>query len=250
MSELLERSRRAMPGGVSSPVRAFASVPGDPPLIARAKGAEVFDTEGKRYVDLVGSWGPLILGHAHPAVVALAALAVAWKYWDYVVNPWTRDGQVRAEVIQVTPRVSGPIVELPVEDNQFVNAGDLLFQIDPRTFEANLAQARAQYDSTRDNYVALEKKVEAALAPELEAVLVDFERSGVAAERVHDDMAERFPEMSAAGLETMRRMAGVERQWMTGALDSFGGVAGLPAWLESIGVSADEQSAIRGRFLE
>jgi multidrug resistance efflux pump len=91
-------------------------------------------------------------------------VAVLLKYWNYVVNPWTRDGQVRAEVIQITPRVSGPIVELPIEDNQFVKAGDLLFQIDPRTFEASLAQARAQYDTARDNYVAMDKQVEAAAA--------------------------------------------------------------------------------------
>jgi multidrug resistance efflux pump len=97
-------------------------------------------------------------------VVLIAAAVVMFKYWDYVVNPWTRDGQVRAEVIQITPRVSGPIVELPVEDNQFVKAGDLLFRIDPRTFEASLAKARAQYDNARDNYVALEKQVDAATA--------------------------------------------------------------------------------------
>lgn len=98
------------------------------------------------------------------AIVLIAVVAVLLKYWAYVVNPWTRDGQVRAEVIQVTPRISGPIVELPVEDNRFVEAGALLFRIDPRTFEASLAQARAQYDSARDNYVALDKQVEADAA--------------------------------------------------------------------------------------
>ena len=56
-------------------------------------------------------------------LVLVAVLAVLLKYWDYVVNPWTRDGQVRAEVIQVTPRVSGPIVNLPIRDNQFVRVG-------------------------------------------------------------------------------------------------------------------------------
>lgn len=75
VSDLLERSRRAMPGGVSSPVRAFGAVPGDPPLVASANGAEIVDADGKRYVDLVGSWGPLILGHAHPAVVEAVAQA-------------------------------------------------------------------------------------------------------------------------------------------------------------------------------
>jgi multidrug resistance efflux pump len=98
------------------------------------------------------------------AVVLIAVIAVLLKYWDYVVNPWTRDGQVRADVVQITPRVSGPIVRLAVEDNQLVKTNDLLFEIDPRTFEANLAQARAQLDNARDNNLALEKQVEAELA--------------------------------------------------------------------------------------
>jgi multidrug resistance efflux pump len=97
-------------------------------------------------------------------IVAVAVSAVALKYRDYIVNPWTRDGQVRAEVVQITPRVSGPIVKLAVVDNQFVNAGDLLFEIDPRTFEVSLAQAKAQYDKTKDDYAANEKRVEAAEA--------------------------------------------------------------------------------------
>lgn len=69
MSTLLERARACMPGGVSSPVRAFGSVEGEPPFVARGAGPFVYDTQGNEYVDLVGSWGPLILGHAHPAVV-------------------------------------------------------------------------------------------------------------------------------------------------------------------------------------
>jgi len=98
------------------------------------------------------------------AVVLIAAALLLYKYWDYVVNPWTRNGQVRAQVIQITPRVSGPLVKLPVTDNQFVKAGDLLFEIDPRTFEADLEQTRAELDNTRDEIEALEKQVEAAQA--------------------------------------------------------------------------------------
>ncbi len=98
------------------------------------------------------------------AVVLLALAVVGYKYWDYVVNPWTRNGQVRAQVIQITPRVSGPIDKLPIDDNQFVKTDDLLFEIDPRTFEADLALARAKLDKTRDDLVALAKSVEAAEA--------------------------------------------------------------------------------------
>jgi multidrug resistance efflux pump len=77
------------------------------------------------------------------AVILVAAGIVVAKYWYYLTNPWTRDGQVRAQVIQMTPRVSGPIVDLPIQDNQFVKAGDLLFKIDPRTFQAAVNQAES-----------------------------------------------------------------------------------------------------------
>ena len=66
-----------IPGGVNSPVRAYAAVGGSPPFIARGKGAHVWDADGRRYVDYVGSWGPLILGHAHPAVLRAVARAAA-----------------------------------------------------------------------------------------------------------------------------------------------------------------------------
>ena len=97
-------------------------------------------------------------------IVLVAALFVLIRYWDYVVNPWTRDGQVGAYVIQVTPRVSGPIVDLPVKNDQLVKAGDVLFQIDPRTYEAALARAKAQLDQTGQGVSAMEKQVEAARA--------------------------------------------------------------------------------------
>lgn len=66
---LFERARALIPGGVNSPVRAFRAVGGEPVFIARAKGARLYDVSGGEYVDFVGSWGPAILGHAHPDVV-------------------------------------------------------------------------------------------------------------------------------------------------------------------------------------
>jgi multidrug resistance efflux pump len=108
---------------------------------------------------------PALLRYVLTGVVVLVAvLLVAWKYWDYVSNPWTRDGQVRANVIQVAPRVSAPIVALPIKDNQFVKAGDLLFEIDPRTYQAALDQAKANLDQTRDRIKDLEAQVKSAEA--------------------------------------------------------------------------------------
>jgi glutamate-1-semialdehyde 2,1-aminomutase len=66
---LFERAARVIPGGVNSPVRAFRAVGGTPVFVSRAEGAFLFGADGRRYVDYVGSWGPMILGHAHPAVV-------------------------------------------------------------------------------------------------------------------------------------------------------------------------------------
>jgi len=68
--ELFERSRRLIPGGVNSPVRAFRAVGGTPVFFKRGQGAWLWDEDDRRYVDYVGSWGPMILGHAHPQVVA------------------------------------------------------------------------------------------------------------------------------------------------------------------------------------
>lgn len=72
-----DRARKVIPGGVNSPARAFGAVGGSPIFIARAEGPYLFDLDGNRYLDFVGSWGPMILGHAHPAVVEAAVRAVA-----------------------------------------------------------------------------------------------------------------------------------------------------------------------------
>jgi glutamate-1-semialdehyde 2,1-aminomutase len=75
--KLFDRAQRAIPAGVNSPVRAFRSVGGTPLFIERGKGARVWDADGRSYIDYVGSWGPLIVGHAHPAVVKAVKQAAA-----------------------------------------------------------------------------------------------------------------------------------------------------------------------------
>ena len=74
--QLFARAQRVIPGGVNSPVRAFRAVGGVPRFIQRAQGAHFWDAEGQRYIDYIGSWGPMILGHGHPAVVAAVQEAV------------------------------------------------------------------------------------------------------------------------------------------------------------------------------
>ncbi|MFK7997596.1 MAG: glutamate-1-semialdehyde 2,1-aminomutase [Granulosicoccus sp.] len=74
-AQLFERARQVIPGGVNSPVRAFGSVGGTPRFIAEASGAYVFDTQQNKYIDYIGSWGPMLLGHAHPEVIAAVQAA-------------------------------------------------------------------------------------------------------------------------------------------------------------------------------
>jgi glutamate-1-semialdehyde 2,1-aminomutase len=75
--ELFDRARAVIPGGVNSPVRAFGAVGGTPRFIDHAEGATLVDADGREYIDLIGSWGPMILGHAHPEVVAAVQAAAA-----------------------------------------------------------------------------------------------------------------------------------------------------------------------------
>ena len=154
------------------------------------------------------------------AVVLIAAALLLYKYWDYVVNPWTRDGQVRAQVIQITPRVSGPLVKLPIKDNQFVKAGDLMFEIDRRTFEAAAEQAQAELDNTRDEIEALARQVEAAQA-DVEAAEATIKQAEAAikgyAGRVEEALKEykRQQTLDKQGATSKRAVEEAKANWVS-----------------------------------
>jgi len=81
--------------------------------------------------------------------ILVTALYFAYnKYQDYIENPWTRDGQVRTQVIQVAPRVTGMVTKIHVKDNQLVKTGDLLFEIDPSQYELKVKQSEARLQRT------------------------------------------------------------------------------------------------------
>ncbi|GLU49191.1 glutamate-1-semialdehyde 2,1-aminomutase [Nocardiopsis ansamitocini] len=109
--ELFKRAGAVIPGGVNSPVRAFGAVGGTPPFMASGKGAYLTDVDGKEYVDLICSWGPLILGHAHPEVVAALAEA-AGKGTSYGA-PTPGEVELAEEIVARTP----------VEKVRLVNSG-------------------------------------------------------------------------------------------------------------------------------
>ncbi len=97
------RAKRSIPGGVNSPVRAYASVGGIPRFIASAKGARVRDIDGNEYIDYVGSWGPMILGHSHPKV--LAAVRSAMKDGTSFGAPTPRETDLAEAIRSVLPSV-------------------------------------------------------------------------------------------------------------------------------------------------
>jgi multidrug resistance efflux pump len=103
---------------------------------------------------------PIVKVIATGAIVLAALGMIAYKYLDYMKYPWTRDGLVRAQVGQIAPRVSGPLVRVPIQNNQLVKKGDLLFEIDPSTFQAEVNLARAQFENMRDIVKSLVEQVD------------------------------------------------------------------------------------------
>jgi glutamate-1-semialdehyde 2,1-aminomutase len=110
--ELFERAQRVIPGGVNSPVRAFRAVGGTPRFMVRGHGPYLVDADGREYVDLVASWGPMILGHAHPAVVAATQAAAA---------DGLSFGTPTAGEVELAEELISRVV--PVEQVRLVNSG-------------------------------------------------------------------------------------------------------------------------------
>lgn len=101
--QLFERAKALIPGGVNSPVRAFKAVGGTPRFVQRAQGAYFWDANGKQYTDYIGSWGPMILGHGHPAVVEAVQKAVL-EGFSYGA-PTEREVELAEEIVRLVPSI-------------------------------------------------------------------------------------------------------------------------------------------------
>ncbi len=109
---LFEEAARLLPGGVNSPVRAFRAVGGDPPVIERASGSRLFDVDGSAYIDYLGAWGPMIVGHAHPGIVKAIQEAAEAGLSYGAPTPW--ETELARMVVEAVPSV---------EMVRFVNSG-------------------------------------------------------------------------------------------------------------------------------
>ena len=101
--ELFRRAQELIPGGVNSPVRAFRSVGGKPVFVARGEGSHIFDADGNEYIDYVGSWGPLLLGHRHPAI--LAALEQALSIGTSFGAPTAQEIELAEAICDAVPSI-------------------------------------------------------------------------------------------------------------------------------------------------
>jgi len=101
--DLFRRAQELIPGGVNSPVRAYRSVGGSPPFIARGEGSHLYDVDGNEYIDYVGSWGPLLLGHRHPAV--LSAIEKALAIGTSFGAPTEQEIELAAAICEAVPSI-------------------------------------------------------------------------------------------------------------------------------------------------
>lgn len=111
--------------------------------------------------DIAKKYAPKLATFALVLIAAFAAIAL---FRQYTTRPWTRDGQVRADIVKVAPRVSGYVVQVAVKDNQQVKKGELLFVIDPSDYQLAVEHAQVSLDQTREDVEALEAAVRAAEA--------------------------------------------------------------------------------------
>src|ERR1017187_7299966 len=110
--ELFRRAQKVIPGGVNSPVRAFRSVGGNPVFIAQGQGSHLFDVDGNEYIDYVGSWGPLLLGHRHPTII---------EALDDALNIGTSFGAPTEREVELAEAICGAVPS--IEMVRLVNSG-------------------------------------------------------------------------------------------------------------------------------
>lgn len=148
-------------------------------------------------------------------LVLVAALLAFYLYGQWTQRPWTRDGQVRADIVKIAPRVSGTIVEIAVKDNHFVRKGELLFRIDPSSYQLAVDKAQIQLEQAREEVAALEAAAKAAGAMVLESeagvvsarAMIKQQEAALANARSQSDRAKRLADENAGSVENAEQKA-------------------------------------------
>ncbi len=168
-------------------------------------------------------------------LVAVVLAYVVYQRWTH--DPWTRDGQVRADIVKIAPRVSGYIVEIAVQDNQFVRKGELLFRIDPSSYQLAVDTAQVQLQQAREHVAALEAGIEAAEA------MVKQEEAALANARSESRRATRLSKERAGSVENAQKKAAI-------LLESQAGLASAQADLDEARANLGEPGAANVRIRE
>ena len=181
------------------------------------------------------SWQPPAVFNVMATLAVLgAAVGLAWMAWLYYeYSPWTRDGRVRVYTVPVAPEVSGRVVSLLVKDDQFVHKGDLLFQIDPRTFQNDVTQAKGRLEAAkaRASYLAAVAK-RRAVQTNLSASDEDKQNTAGVADAAEATVFEATGQLDQANLDVERTaLHSPVNGWVTNLLLQQGGFAttGQPA---------------------
>lgn len=148
-------------------------------------------------------------------LVTLALLMTYFVYQRWTHRPWTRDGQVRADIVKIAPRVAGYVVEVTVKDNQFVRKGELLFRIDPSSFQLSVDSAEVQLQQAREDVAALEAAVKAAEAMVLQSeaavvaarAMIKQKEAVVANAKSESERAKRLAAQQAGSVENAEKKA-------------------------------------------
>ena len=168
-------------------------------------------------------------------IVAIVVALLVYQRW--IDRPWTRDGQVRADIVKIAPRVSGYIVEVAVKDNQFVRKGELLFRIDPSSYQLAADTAQVQLQQASEDVAALEAAVKAAEAR------VRQEEAALANARSESMRATRLSKQQAGSVENAEKKAAI-------LLESLAGLASAQANLDQARASLGEPGAANVRIRE
>jgi len=178
-----------------------------------------------------------LFGFIATAIIFIVAILIGRSLWvHYMDDPWTRDGRVRAEVINVAPDVSGAVVELPVRDNQFVKKGDLIMQIDPSHFQIAVEQAQAAVAARRAELQM--RRDDAARRADLDALVVSKENRENAAHNASG--AEAQYQQAVAALDAAK--LNLERTRVIAPVDGY--ITNLQVFKGDYAISGQAKLAI------
>jgi multidrug resistance efflux pump len=187
-------------------------------------------------------------------LVLVAVVVASLMYQRWTESPWTRNGQVRADIVKIAPRVSGYIVEVAVKDNHFVRKGELLFRIDPDTYQLAVDKAQVQLEQAKEDVAALEAAVKAAEAMVLQSeagvvaarAMIKQQEAALANARSESKRATRLADQKAGSVENAEKKAAMVLEIQAAVDSARASLSQAEAALSSSKANLDQANANLG----